>query len=115
VVLVLFGLPALVFAALGYRVSRSAKPNGTAQWLLAGTFMAAIAAGIVALGLAAAGLIDLDATSRFAGSLVRSIRHAIPGGALSLWGGALILMAAGYLAAQSQFLRLEVPVTRART
>jgi len=113
-VLVLFGLPALIFAALGYRMGRSAAPTGSGRWLLAGVFIAAITAGMIATAGSAAGYLDFDLLSRFAGSLVRSVQQAIPGGALAIWGIAMLLLAGGYLLAQAQFLRLEAPVSRAK-
>lgn len=109
VVLMMIGLPALAFAAAGCRIGRATTPMGARRYLPAGLFVVAMVLGMGGLAAASAGLLDLDTLARWVGTLVREAGQAIPGGGLVIWLLAALSLAAAYIVARTQFVRMELP------
>jgi len=113
VVLLVIGLWWMLFAALTYRAMSGGR-CGTV-WLIGamGGFVAVLVVGVGGLAAEGLGLVDLVAFSDFFSVLVRTLHEALPGGAVTVWAGTLLLLAGGYLLAGREFASVEAPVDRA--
>jgi hypothetical protein len=109
-VFVIIGLPWLAFAGFVQRVHRGRISKKLASGVVKGAFVLAALFGFGAVAAASAGLLDLNTLARFAGALVSEAYRAVPGGGLTIWGGALLLLVGFYLPAQREFLRMEASV-----
>lgn len=112
VVFLVVALPWMIFGALIYRSQRG-RSCGT-LWLAGaiGGFVLVLLVGMVGLAADSVGLLDLVAFSDLFAVLVRTLYEVLPGGGITVWAGAIVLFAGGYLLARKEFQSLEAPVER---
>ncbi len=106
-------LPWFLIAAISYRATWSGLTPRVTGILNLSILVPLAAAGAGLLLLQTVGIVDVSAWSRIVAIRGRELVEGLPGTTVTAWLLTLVLSAAGYLLAESQFRRVEAAVKRA--